>query len=101
MSEEWSFSTNQIHAGQSPDSDTGSISLPIYQTTAYQFRSADHAAGLFALTEFGHSYTRISNPTQDAVEKRLAVLEGGMASLLFSRNATSYSLRVESRWRKR
>jgi len=84
MSEEWSFSTNQIHAGQDPDSVTGAISLPIYQTTAYQFRDADHAASLFALTEFGHSYTRISNPTQDAVEKRLAVLEGGLASLLFS-----------------
>ena len=84
MSEEWSFSTNQIHAGQDPDLATGAISLPIYQTTAYQFRDADHAAGLFALTEFGHSYTRISNPTQDAVEKRLTVLEGGVGSLLFS-----------------
>ncbi len=84
MSEEWSFSTNQIHAGQDPDSATGSISLPIYQTTAYQFRDANHAAGLFALTEFGHSYTRISNPTQEAVEKRLTVLEGGVGSLLFS-----------------
>jgi len=84
MAEEWSFSTNQIHAGQDPDLATGAISLPIYQTTAYQFRDADHAAGLFALTEFGHSYTRISNPTQEAVEKRLTVLEGGVGSLLFS-----------------
>lgn len=84
MSAEWSFSTNQIHAGQDPDLATGAISLPIYQTTAYQFRDADHAAGLFALTEFGHSYTRISNPTQDAVEKRLTVLEGGVGALLFS-----------------
>ncbi|NQW64774.1 MAG: aminotransferase class V-fold PLP-dependent enzyme [Actinobacteria bacterium] len=84
MRDEWSFSTNQIHAGQEPDPVTGSISLPIYQTTAYQFRDAKHAAGLFALTEFGHSYTRISNPTQEAVEKRLTVLEGGVGSLLFS-----------------
>ena len=84
MSEDWSFSTNQIHAGQDPDLATGAISLPIYQTTAYQFRDADHAAGLFALTEFGHSYTRISNPTQEAVEKRLTVLEGGIGALLFS-----------------
>ena len=84
MSEEWSFSTNQIHAGQDPDLATGAISLPIYQTTAYQFRDTDHAAGLFALSEFGHSYTRISNPTQEAVEKRLTVLEGGVGSLLFS-----------------
>ena len=84
MSEEWSFSTNQIHAGQDPDLATGAISLPIYQTTAYQFRDTDHAAGLFALSEFGHSYTRISNPTQEAVEKRQTVLEGGVGSLLFS-----------------
>ncbi len=84
MSQEWSFSTNQIHAGQDPDSATGAISLPIYQTTAYQFRDTDHAAGLFALTEFGHSYTRISNPTQEAVENRLTTLEGGVGSLLFS-----------------
>ena len=84
MTEEWSFSTNQIHAGQIPDPITGSISLPIYQTTAYQFRDTDHAAALFALKEFGYSYTRIGNPTQEAVENRLTVLEGGVGSILFS-----------------
>ena len=84
MNEEWSFSTNQIHAGQTPDPVTGSISLPIYQTTAYQFRDTDHAAALFALKEFGYSYTRLGNPTQEAVENRLSILEGGVGSILFS-----------------
>ena len=84
MTEEWSFSTNQIHAGQTPDPVTGSISLPIYQTTAYQFRDTDHAAALFALKEFGYSYTRLGNPTQEAVENRLSILEGGVGSILFS-----------------
>jgi O-acetylhomoserine (thiol)-lyase len=84
MAEEWSFSTNQIHAGQEPDPATGSISLPIYQTAAYQFRDTKHAAALFALTEFGYSYTRIGNPTQEAVENRLAILEGGVGAILFS-----------------
>ena len=84
MVDEWSFSTNQIHAGQTPDPTTGSISLPIYQTTAYQFRDTGHAAALFALKEFGYSYTRLGNPTQDAVENRLTVLEGGVGSILVS-----------------
>ncbi len=84
MAEEWSFSTNQIHAGQEPDPTTGSISLPIYQTAAFQFRDTKHAAALFALTEFGYSYTRIGNPTQETVENRLAILEGGVGAILFS-----------------
>ena len=85
---EWSFETQQIHAGQNPDSDTGSRSLPIYQTTAYQFRDTQHAANLFGIAEAGNVYTRINNPTQDAVEKRLAVLEGGVAALLVSSGKT-------------
>ena len=79
---EWSFETQQIHSGQNPDSDTGSRSLPIYQTTAYQFRDTQHAANLFGIAEAGNVYTRINNPTQDAVEKRIATLEGGVAALL-------------------
>lgn len=84
MADEWSFNTQQIHGGQSPDSSFGSINLPIHQTTAYQFRSAEHAANLFALKEFGNSYTRMTNPTQDVVEQRLSILEGGIGSLLVS-----------------
>src|SRR4029453_6375650 len=76
--------TRQIHAGQAPDPTTGARALPIYQTTSYVFRDTDHAANLFALKEFGNIYTRIMNPTQDAVEQRLASLEGGVGALLVS-----------------
>jgi len=84
MSQEWSFETRQIHAGQAPDSATHSRALPIYQTTAYTFTDSAHAANLFALKEFGNIYTRIMNPTQAAVEERLASLEGGVGALLVS-----------------
>uniref|UniRef100_UPI00404AB6C7 bifunctional o-acetylhomoserine/o-acetylserine sulfhydrylase n=1 Tax=Candidatus Planktophila sp. TaxID=2175601 RepID=UPI00404AB6C7 len=91
---EWSFETQQIHAGQNPDSDTGSRSLPIYQTTAYQFRDTQHAANLFGIAETGNVYTRINNPTQDAVEKRLATLEGGVAALLVSSGMAATTLAI-------
>ena len=94
MDEARSFATNQIHAGQVPDPSTGSISLPIFQTTAYQFHDTAHAAGLFALTEAGHSYTRLSNPTQDAVEQRIAVLEGGVGSLLVASGMAATALAI-------
>jgi O-acetylhomoserine (thiol)-lyase len=84
MSAAWSFETRQIHAGQSPDSQTNARALPIYQTTSYTFNSTEHAANLFGLKEFGNIYTRIMNPTQAAVEERLASLEGGVAALLVS-----------------
>lgn len=84
MSEQWSFETKQIHAGQTPDPTTGARALPIYQTTSFQFRDTDHAAALFGLAEPGNIYTRIVNPTQDVVEQRLAALEGGVGALLFA-----------------
>ena len=84
MSANWSFETRQIHAGQSPDSQTNARALPIYQTTAYTFRDTKHAADLFALAEPGNIYTRIMNPTQGAVEERVASLEGGVAALLLA-----------------
>ncbi len=84
MSEQWSFETKQIHAGQTPDPTTGARALPIYQTTSFQFRDTDHAAALFSLAEPGNIYTRIVNPTQDVVEQRLAALEGGIGALLFA-----------------
>lgn len=80
----WSFETKQIHAGQIPDPATNSRALPIYQTTSYTFNSTDHAAALFGLTEPGNIYTRIMNPTADAVEQRIAALEGGVAALLLA-----------------
>jgi len=75
------FETLQIHAGHTPDSDTLSRAVPVYQTTSYVFRNAEHAANLFDLKEFGNIYTRMSNPTTDIFEKRVAALEGGVAAL--------------------
>ncbi|EMR04318.1 O-acetylhomoserine aminocarboxypropyltransferase/cysteine synthase family protein [Cesiribacter andamanensis] len=75
------FETLQLHAGQEIDPTTGSRAVPIYQTTSYGFRSAEHGAKLFALQEFGNIYTRIMNPTTDVFEKRIAALEGGVAAL--------------------
>jgi O-acetylhomoserine (thiol)-lyase len=80
----WSFETKQIHAGQTPDRDTHARALPIYQTTSYTFDSTDHAAALFGLAEPGNIYTRLMNPTTDVVEQRVAALEGGVAALLLS-----------------
>ena len=90
----WSFETKQIHVGQSPDPTTGARALPIYQTTSYAFQDTQHAANLFGLAEPGNIYTRIMNPTQDAVEQRLAALEGGVAALLVASGqaATTYAL---------
>ena len=76
----WGFETRQIHAGQIPDSDTGSRAVPIYRTTSYVFRDAQHAQNLFALAEIGNIYTRIMNPTQGVLEARLSSLEGGITT---------------------
>jgi O-acetylhomoserine/O-acetylserine sulfhydrylase len=75
------FETLQLHAGQNPDPTTNSRAVPIYQTTSYVFNSAEHAANLFGLKEFGNIYTRIMNPTTDVFEQRIAALEGGVAGL--------------------
>lgn len=75
------FETLQLHAGQEADPTTGSRAVPIYQTTSFVFKSAEHGANLFALKEFGNIYTRIMNPTTDVFEKRVAALEGGVAAL--------------------
>ncbi|MEI7541805.1 MAG: aminotransferase class V-fold PLP-dependent enzyme [bacterium] len=73
--------TLAVHGGQSADPTTGSLAVPIYQTTSYQFNSTEHAANLFALAEFGNIYTRLMNPTTDVLEKRVALLDGGAAAL--------------------
>ena len=78
------FETLQVHAGHTPDSDTLSRAVPIYQTTSYVFKNAEHAANLFGLKEFGNIYTRLMNPTTDVFEKRIAALEGGVAALAVS-----------------
>ncbi|MET3291669.1 UNVERIFIED_CONTAM: O-acetylhomoserine (thiol)-lyase [Brevibacillus sp. OAP136] len=78
---QWKPETLALHGGQEVDPVTGSRAVPIYQTSSYVFRDADHAANLFALKEFGNIYTRIMNPTNDVFEKRVALLEGGVGAL--------------------
>lgn len=78
---QWRPETLALHGGQEVDPTTGSRAVPIYQTSSYVFRDADHAANLFALKEFGNIYSRIMNPTSDAFEKRVALLEGGVGAL--------------------
>ena len=80
MSNNWGFETRQIHIGGEPDPATGARAVPIYQTTSFQFRDAEHAQNLFALAEIGNIYTRIMNPTQGALEARLSNLEGGVTT---------------------
>jgi O-acetylhomoserine (thiol)-lyase len=94
MSNGWSFETRQIHAGQAPDAATNARALPIYQTTSYTFNDTTHAANLFALKELGNIYTRIMNPTQAAVEDRLASLEGGVGGLLVSSGQAAETLAI-------
>ena len=94
MSDTWAFETRQIHAGQSADTATGARALPIYQTTSYVFNDTDHAANLFALKEFGNIYTRIMNPTQDAIEQKIAALEGGVGALLVASGQAAQTLAI-------
>ncbi|WP_448615153.1 bifunctional o-acetylhomoserine/o-acetylserine sulfhydrylase [Modestobacter sp. URMC 112] len=90
----WSFETRQIHAGAAPDPTTGARALPIYATTSYQFRDTQHAADLFALAELGNIYTRIMNPTQDALEQRVTSLEGGVATLAVASGQAAETLAI-------
>ncbi len=84
--------TIALHGGQKPDPTTGSRAVPIYQTTSYVFRDTDHAASLFALKEPGNIYTRISNPTNDVLEQRVAALEGGVGALAVSSGQSAVAL---------
>jgi O-acetylhomoserine (thiol)-lyase len=94
MSPQWSFETRQIHAGQQADSATGSRALPIYQTTSFVFDDAEQAAARFALADLGPIYTRIGNPTTDAVEARIADLEGGVGALLVASGSSANTLAI-------
>ncbi|MBT6546396.1 MAG: aminotransferase class I/II-fold pyridoxal phosphate-dependent enzyme, partial [Rhodobacteraceae bacterium] len=80
----YGFDTLQIHAGARPDPATGARQVPIYQTTAYVFRDADHAAALFNLQEVGFIYSRLTNPTVAALQERVATLEGGVGAVCCS-----------------
>jgi O-acetylhomoserine (thiol)-lyase len=88
--------TLALHAGWRADPSTGSVAVPIYQTTSYQFQNADHAANLFALKELGNIYTRIMNPTNDVLEKRVAALEGGVAALAVSSGQAASALSLQN-----
>ena len=84
--------TLMLHGGQEPDPTTGSRAVPIYQTTSYQFKDTDQAAALFGLTEFGNIYTRLMNPTTDVLEKRIALLEGGIGALAVASGQSAITL---------
>lgn len=86
--------TLALHGGQDPDPTTGARAVPIYQTTSYQFKSTEHAANLFALREFGNIYTRIMNPTNDVLEKRMALLDGGVGALAVSSGQAATTLAI-------
>jgi O-acetylhomoserine (thiol)-lyase len=84
--------TIALHGGQEPDPTTGSRAVPIYQTSSYQFKDSDHAANLFGLKEFGNIYTRLMNPTTDVLEKRIALLDGGVGALAVASGQSAISL---------
>ena len=94
MTSTWSFETKQIYAGQVADPTTNARALPLYQTTSYTFNDTTHAANLFGLKELGNIYTRIMNPTQAAVEERIASLEGGVGALLLSSGQAAETIAI-------
>lgn len=85
-----------LHSGWRSDPTTGSVAVPIHQTTSYQFNNTDHAASLFALSELGNIYTRIMNPTNDVLEQRIAALEGGVAALSVSSGQTATAMSIQN-----
>jgi len=94
MSTKYNLETIALHGGGSPDAETLSRAVPLYRTSSYVFKNTEHAANLFALKELGNIYTRIMNPTQDVLEKRMALLENGAAALALSSgtSAVFYSI---------
>lgn len=92
--EGFELETLLLHGGQSPDPTTGARAVPIYQTSSYVFESTEHARKLFALEELGNIYTRIGNPTVDVLEKRVALLEGGVAAVATSSGMSAIALAI-------
>ena len=92
---DYRFETLQLHAGQEqPDPATGSRAVPIYQTTSYVFDDCEHAAARFGLSDAGNIYGRLTNSTQDALERRIAALEGGCAALAVSSGAVAIAYTI-------
>ncbi len=85
-----------LHTGYRNDPVTGAVAVPIYQTTSYQFKNTEHASRLFALKDLGNIYTRIMNPTQDALEQRIAALDGGVASLAVSSGQAASAMAIQN-----
>ncbi len=96
MSASWKFETLSVHAGYSPDPTTKAVAVPIYQTVAYAFDNAQHGADLFDLKVPGNIYTRIMNPTQDVLEKRVAALEGGIAALAVASGQAAVTYAIQT-----
>ena len=88
--------TLSLHAGHRADPTTGSVAVPIYQTTSYQFKNTEHAANLFSLSELGNIYTRIMNPTCDVLEQRITALEGGAAALAVSSGQAASAMAIQN-----
>src|SRR5262245_50873729 len=85
-----------LHAGPRSDPATGAVAVPVFQTTSYAFRSSEHAANLFALKDFGNIYSRIMNPTCDALEQKVAALEGGVAALAVSSGQAATAMAIQN-----
>jgi O-acetylhomoserine (thiol)-lyase len=85
-----------LHAGPRSEPGTNAVAVPIYQSTSYQFRSTEHATNLFALKEFGNIYSRIMNPTCDALEQKIAALEGGVAALAVSSGQAASAMAIQN-----
>jgi O-acetylhomoserine (thiol)-lyase len=88
--------TLALHAGWRADPATGAVAVPIYQTTSYQFRDTQHAENLFALKELGNIYTRIMNPTNDVLEKRISAVEGGAAALALASGQAASAFAIQN-----
>lgn len=92
----YKFETLALHAGYRSDAAVGSVAVPIHATTSFEFQDTDHAARLFALEEIGNIYTRITNPTNDALEKRAAAMEGGVAALALASGMTAVAYAIQN-----
>lgn len=96
MSQSWKFETKSVHSGYSPDPTTKAVAVPIYQTAAYAFDSAQHGADLFDLKVPGNIYTRIMSPTNDVLEQRVAALEGGIAALALASGQAAVTYAIQT-----
>ena len=93
---QWRFETQSVHAGYTPEPTTHAVAVPIYQTVAYSFDSAQHGADLFDLKVAGNIYTRIMNPTQAVLEERVAALEGGIAALAVASGQAAVTYAIQT-----